>query len=160
MSLDSNAKRNALRRFTYGLYIVTAAHGETVAGGTITWVTQTSFKPPLVVAGIKNDSSLHKVIRAAKAFAVHVVGKGQKAVAMSFLKGAKVSGQKLNHCVYEAGVTGAPVLRDVPAYLECRVIEEFRRGDHTIFVAEVVAAGVSSEEAGLTLRETGMNYGG
>lgn len=160
MSLDTNAKRNALRRFTYGLYIITAAHGETIVGGTITWVTQSSFKPPLIVAGIKRESSLHPVIHAAKAFAVHIVGKGQKAMAASFFKGARVAGGKMNHHTYDFGVTGAPLLRDAPAYLECRVVEEIRRGDHTIFVAEVVAAGAHSDEESLTLRETGLSYGG
>jgi flavin reductase (DIM6/NTAB) family NADH-FMN oxidoreductase RutF len=40
------------------------------------------------------------------------------------------------------------------------VVDEVRRGDHTIFVGEVVAAGVRREEEPLTLRDAGFAYGG
>jgi flavin reductase (DIM6/NTAB) family NADH-FMN oxidoreductase RutF len=160
MSLDTNAKRKALRRFSYGLYIVTAADQDTAVGGTITWVTQASFKPPMVMLGIQQESSLRRVIAASGAFAVHVVARGQLAMARCFMKGASRHGRTLNRYPFEDGVTGAPVLKDASAWLECRVLEEIRRGDHSIFVAEVVAAGVKSDEEPLPLRETGLSYGG
>ena len=145
---------------TYGLYVVTARDGEHYAAGTITWLSQSSFKPPLVMAGIQRRSSLHRVIEGARAFAVHVVGRSQKALATSFFKAAKVSGSTLNGYAFEAGISGAPVLADVPAWLECRVVDEMRHGDHTIFVAEVVATGHRRDEEPLTLREAGFAYGG
>jgi flavin reductase (DIM6/NTAB) family NADH-FMN oxidoreductase RutF len=40
------------------------------------------------------------------------------------------------------------------------VAEEIRRGDHTIFVGEVVEAGWRRDEEPLTLRDTGFFYGG
>jgi len=41
------------------------------------------------------------------------------------------------------------------------VTDTIRRGDHTVFVAEVVNAGVRDDTATpLLLRSTGMNYGG
>jgi len=39
-------------------------------------------------------------------------------------------------------------------------VEKLFRGDHTIFVGEVVAAGVRRNEEPLTLREAGFAYGG
>ena len=57
--------------------------------------------------------------------------------------------------------TGSPLLIDTPYRFECRVTDTIDRGDHTIFVAEVVNAGVHDAEAvPLLLRDTGMNYGG
>lgn len=42
-----------------------------------------------------------------------------------------------------------------------RVTDAVKRGDHTVFVAEVVNAGVRDDSvAPLLLRATGMNYGG
>ena len=38
--------------------------------------------------------------------------------------------------------------------------DSVRRGDHTIFVGEVVAAGTHGDEEPLTLREAGFNYAG
>ncbi len=158
--MDPSDKKKALRLLTYGLYIATARHAERYAAGTVTWLSQSSFSPPQVMAGIQRESLLNEVISASRAFAVHILGKSQRKLAESFFKTAKMDGTTLSGFRFEAGVTGAPVLVDPPAWLECRVVEEVRRGDHTIFVGEVVAAGVRREEEPLTLRETRLAYGG
>jgi len=49
-------KKQTLRLLTYGLYILTAAAEGELAGGTITWLSQASFTPPLVMVGVKVDS--------------------------------------------------------------------------------------------------------
>jgi len=153
-------KKRALRLITYGLYVATSRDTNGYAGGTINWLSQSSFSPPLVMAGIQRDSSLHQAIAASRVFAVHILGRGQRDLAMSFFKGAVATGNTINGFRFEPGLTGAPVLLDPPAWFECRVLDEVRRGDHTIFVGEVVAAGVRREEEPLTLRETGFAYGG
>jgi len=51
-------------------------------------------------------------------------------------------------------------LIDPPAWFDCRVANEVGGGDHTIFVAEVVDAGVRKDAEPLTLRDTGFFYGG
>jgi len=81
-------------------------------------------------------------------------------MATTFFKGAEETNGKLNGFAFAKGATGAPVLADPPAWFECRVLESFHRGDHTIFVCEVVEAGVRSEEEPLTIREAGFNYAG
>jgi len=158
--MDPNAKKKALRLITYGLYVATSRHGEEFAAGTINWVSQSSFTPPLVMAGIKVDSRLHAVIAESGVFAIHIVGKDQKDFATTFFKGADRQGDKLSGFTFESGSTGAPILIDSPAWFECRVIEKVARGDHTIYVGEVVDAGVRREAAPLTLRDTGFFYGG
>jgi flavin reductase (DIM6/NTAB) family NADH-FMN oxidoreductase RutF len=158
--MDPNQKKSALRKMTYGLYVATARDSESVAGGTINWISQASFEPPLIMAGIKRDSRLHQAIENSKAFAVHVVGKTQKALATSFFKGATEENGKLNGFAFTPGSTGSPVLKDPPAWFECRVLEKILRGDHTIFVGEVVDAGVRSDEEALTIRDAGFTYAG
>ena len=158
--MDPNQKKSALRKMTYGLYVATARDAESVAGGTINWISQASFEPPLIMAGIKRDSRLHQAIENSKAFAVHIVGKSQKALATSFFKGATEENGKLNGFVFVPGSTGSPVLAAPPAWFECRVLDKILRGDHTIFVGEVVDAGVRSEEEALTIRDAGFTYAG
>jgi len=155
--MDPNDKKKALRLLTYGLYIATSRDLNGYAGGTINWLSQSSFSPPLVMAGIQRDSSLHQAIATSGVFAVHIVGRSQKDLATSFFKGAAVQGDTMNGFRFGSGVTGAPVLVDPPAWFECRVVETLFRGDHTIFVGEVVAAGVRRNEEPLTLREAGRN---
>lgn len=153
-------RKKALRLLTYGLYVATAPGREGYAAGTITWFSQSSFQPPLVVAGIKKTSSLHRAIETSRVFAVHVVGKGQRAMAMRFFRDATPAGDTLSGYRFRPGATGAPILEDAAAWLECRVLGQLAQGDHTVFLAEVVGAGVRRDEEPLTLREAGFAYGG
>jgi flavin reductase (DIM6/NTAB) family NADH-FMN oxidoreductase RutF len=158
--MDITQRKKALRLLTYGLYVVTARDESHLAAGTITWFSQSSFDPPLVMAGIQRKSSLNRIIHASRAFAVHFVGKGQKKLATAFFKTAHVKGNTINGYRFEDGLTGAPVLVDPPGWIECRVVDEVNHGDHTVFIAEVVAADVRRDEEPLTLREAGFSYGG
>jgi len=114
----------------------------------------------VLLVAIKADSGLHRAVSASRIFAVHIVGKSQKELAMAFFRGAEPAANTLNGYVVETGQTGVPLLVAPPAWFECRVVNEVRGGDHTIFVGEVVDAGVRSEEEALTLRDTGFAYGG
>ena len=158
--MDVTKRKKALRLITYGLYVVTARDEDRCAAGTITWFSQSSFDPPMVMVGIQRKSSLNRIISASRAFAVHFVGKSQKKLATSFFKTVRVNDDTLNGYRFEPGVTGAPLLVDPPAWIECRVVDQVNHGDHTVFIAEVVAAGVRRDEGPLTLREAGFSYGG
>ena len=46
---------------------------------------------------------------------------------------------------YETKVTGAPVLKECLAWLDCRVVSYHDAGDHTLFIGEVLDAGVRRE---------------
>ncbi len=158
--MNPEHKKKALRLISYGLYVATSKGEEGYAGGTINWVSQSSFTPPLVMIGIQRDSSLHQAIASSRVFAIHIVGKSQKPLAASFFKGAELREGTLNGFRFEPGETGAPILLEPPAYFECRVVEELNRGDHTIYLGEVVNAGVRNDEPPLTIREAGFAYGG
>jgi len=167
--MDPNAKKTALRMIPYGLYVLTAqAKDGSIAAATVNWVTQASFAPPLVVVGVKADSGAHALIKAARAFALNVLGKGQQAAAYAFFKPVNREGNRINGEPFRAGVTGAPILESVPAYVECTLVDTLEKGDHSIFVGEVVEAVVSGEiggrpdDATLWLKELGdkVFYGG
>ena len=81
-------------------------------------------------------------------------------MAISFFKGGAVEGDKLSGYKMCPGQTNSAILEDAPAAFESRALESVHRGDHAIFVAEVVAAHVHSDEEPLTLREAGFNYAG
>jgi flavin reductase (DIM6/NTAB) family NADH-FMN oxidoreductase RutF len=152
----------------YGIYVMTAEKGEDIAAATVNWVTQTSFEPPLVVVGVKCDSGAYKVGREAGHFALNMLGKGQQGVAFGFFKPAEKEDNTLSGEPYHSGKTGAPLLRHAIASLECKLVDVVERGDHHIFVGEVVEAHLNSEpegrpdEAILEMKELGDNvfYGG
>ncbi|MEW6272256.1 MAG: flavin reductase family protein [Thermodesulfobacteriota bacterium] len=167
--MDPNAKKTALRMIPYGLYVLTGRTDDgRIAAAAVNWVTQASFAPPLVAVGVKADSSAHEVIKSAGAFALNVLGKGQQKTAFAFFKPAEVTGDTISGERFRAGSTGAPLLASTPAYVECRLVDTVEHGDHSIFVGEVVDAGVAREldgrpdDATLWLKDLGDKtfYGG
>jgi flavin reductase (DIM6/NTAB) family NADH-FMN oxidoreductase RutF len=168
--MNDDAKKTALRMIPYGLYVMTAQSkdGATVSAATVNWVTQASFAPPLVVVGVKKDSGSHALAKEAGAFALNILGKGQSQLAYAFFKPAERQGNSLNGQSFRAGVTGAPILEVVPAWVECKLVETVERGDHSVFIGEVVEAGLRGafegrpDDAVLWLKELGPKvfYGG
>jgi flavin reductase (DIM6/NTAB) family NADH-FMN oxidoreductase RutF len=167
--MDPAAKKTALRMIPYGLYVLTAesADGQ-VAAATVNWVTQASFEPPLVVVGVKTDSSAFSVIKSSGAFALNVLGKGQNGLAFTFFKPTTRDGDTLSGEPFRRGESGAPVLNRTPAFVECVLRDTIERGDHAIMVGEVVNAGVTTvpdgrpDDATLWLKDLGEKtfYGG
>lgn len=167
--MDEDAKKTALRMIPYGIYVLTAEtpDGKTAAA-TVNWVTQTSFKPPLVAVAIKADSSANAVVGETGTFALNILGKDQQGVAFAFFKPVERSGNKIGDEPVEEGETGVPLLANAAAVVECRVVETVAQGDHHIVVGEVVNARVNQTPSGrpddavLAMRDLGEKvfYGG
>jgi len=147
--MDPATKKTALRMIPYGLYVLTAEGSDgQVGAATVNWVTQASFEPPLVVVGVKADSSIHGLIKSSRAFALNVLGKGQQQLAFAFFKPATRDGNTISGEPFRRGTTGAPILEKTPAFVDCRLIDALERGDHTVMIGEVVDAGVAQAPAG------------
>lgn len=154
------AKKAALLSIPYGLYVLGAKGGEGMAAGTVNWVTQTSFKPPLVAMGVKTDSGVYAALKESGQFALSFLESGQKDAAFAFFKPTKVEGQTINGQPFETHETGAPVISSAPAWVEGRIVGEVAVGDHSCMVGEVTNAGMKRDVNLLTLGEVGVKYGG
>jgi len=167
--MDLNAKKTALRMIPHAVYILTAEDkaGKVGAAG-ITWVTQASFSPPLIMVGVKADSLSHQIIRETGVFALNFLGKDQQDIAYAFFKATEREGDAIGGQPFTAGQTGSPILENAIAFVECKLVDTVEKGDHSVFVAEVVNAGVNQEpegrpdDASLWLRDLGKKvfYGG
>jgi len=158
--MERETKKRVLRKLTYGMWVISAASGDDVEASSVTWMTQASFEPPLVIACVKADSHLRKVIESARAFALHQIAADHKDIAATFIKPTKVEDGKIAGRAWKPGVTGAPLLDGFPAHLEAKVVEVVVRGDHAVFVAEVVDAQLHDDVPSLALATTGWSYGG
>jgi flavin reductase (DIM6/NTAB) family NADH-FMN oxidoreductase RutF len=167
--MDANDKKQALRMIPYGLYVLAAESADgRVAASTVNWVTQASFEPPLLAVGVKADSGAHSIIKESKAFALNILGKGQDSLAFSFFKPLDREGNSIAGEPFSAGSIGAPIFANAHAFLECKLVETVEIGDHSLFVGEVVDAGMNKsvdgrpDDATLALRDLGEKtfYGG
>lgn len=159
--LNEAAKKTMLRKIPHGLYICGVKDGEEVNGFTASWVMQASFDPPLVVTCVKADSTSHAMIKSSGVFALTILEDSQKAVAQNFFKPLRRTGNKFEDIEFYPGEeTGCPVIKDSLGYVECSVVGSVEKGDHTVFVGEVIGAGEHREGKPLLLEDTGWNYGG
>ena len=167
--MNADQKKIVLRMIPYGIYVLTADDGKgNIAAATVNGVTQSAFAPPLVVVGVKTDSGTYQIVKAAKTFALNMLGKDQKALAFTFFRPADVSDGKISGQPFHKGAIGAPILSEAPGAVECRVTSIVEQGDHHIVVGEVVEAHLHKPPAGrpdaaiLEMKDLGDNvfYGG
>jgi flavin reductase (DIM6/NTAB) family NADH-FMN oxidoreductase RutF len=160
--MDATTKKSALRMISNGLYLLTVQGQGRYNASTISWLSQASFEPPLVMVGVRVDTLTHTILEESRQFAINVLAVGQRDLAQVFFKHAEYEEGKLSGYAFEPGpVTGAPLFLDAPAWFECKFVDEVKGGDHTVVVAEVVEAGVrNSDITPMTLRDTSWHYGG
>ena len=132
----------AFRKFTYGVYVVGARHADRTNALTCAWVMRVSHRPPLVAVAVGKTRFTHDLIAASGAFSVNVLAEGQVELARHFGLKSGRDGDKFAGIPYREGRTGSPILEGVAAWLDCRLVEGFPAGDHTIFVGEVIDAGM------------------
>lgn len=143
VSVDPDTFRSLLGRFASGVTVVTVADDAGRDYGiTITAFTSLSLEPPLVLFCVDHAASAHAALRAAVVFAVNVLSETQEPLARHF---AAVLPDRFGGIGYTRGLTGAALLDDVVAHLECRKRDELEGGDHTIFIGEVESGTIRAE---------------
>lgn len=140
MPVTSEEFRSALSRFPSGVTVVTTRDGEERFHGiTVSAFCSLSLDPPRVLICIEKTTGSHEALIESQAFVVNMLGDGQREVSERF---ASMIENKFDGIDFETGLDGIPVLLGCIANLECRVVNAFDGGDHSIFVGEVEKATV------------------
>lgn len=159
--MNPKTKQQTLRLLTNGMYVLTSRSGDAFAASTVTWASQASFRPPLIVVAIRHDSNVLHCLKQSRAAAFHILDKGQKAIAQKFFATTKHLGSTLNGESYTDGKTLSPILQNLPAYLECKLVDlHDNHGDHAIAILEVVDAQLRRPVKPLVVADSPWRYGG
>ena len=160
--MDPQARKTALRMFSNGVYIMTARSGDQYGGATVTWISQASFYPPLVIAAVRKDSNVFRCIRERGPVAIHVLGAHQTEVAQRFFTPTTVQDGCMNAEPFRGGALDVPVLQSAPAHVECQVRHIYEEmGDHAVVVLEVMEAECPCPKiTPLTVADSPWQYGG
>ncbi len=158
--LDQDAKRAALRMFTYAMYVVTTVDGKERGAFTANWLGQASFDPPLVMVSVEADSHSLPIIRSSGRFLINVLESGQRDLAGHFGKKHRHAGDKLEGIPHHMSETNLPVLDDALSYVVCDVTGEIDAGDSVVVIGEVIEAKVLREGTPLTMSEAGFRHAG
>ncbi len=142
--------RNALSRFASGVSVVTTKDaGGKFQGITVSAFSSVSLDPPLILVCIENTTASHVALTHSGAFVVNVLNASQIHVSERF---ASLVPGKFDQVAFLLGEHGIPVLDACLANLECRLIDRFEVGDHTIFIGQVEEARITEGDPLLYFR--------
>jgi flavin reductase (DIM6/NTAB) family NADH-FMN oxidoreductase RutF len=143
MAIDPDAFRAVLGRFASGVTVLTTrdAKGNDF-GMTVSAFCSASLVPPLVLACIDRAADSHDPLKSATHFGVSILAEGQEALARRF---STVPAGRFDGIGYSRGESGVVLLDDAIGHLECRRIERFDAGDHSVYLGEVERCDVRHE---------------
>lgn len=156
-------RRRVLWSLPYGLYVVGSRHGDRRNLMTLNWATQVSFDPKLVGVGVEKTALTHELIAGGGCFALNTVSREDRAIVRKFTKPVEQGADgTLNGFAVHDGATGAPVLDQAVAWVDCALRQTVDCGGHSFFIGEVVDSGFRQAEDTPVLRmeDTRMSYGG
>jgi flavin reductase (DIM6/NTAB) family NADH-FMN oxidoreductase RutF len=132
---------DALSRFSTGVTIVSARDDRDDVAIVVTSFSSVSLRPPLVMAGVGEESYLNEVLERRDLWAVSILGVHQKQLAGRFSAPGRPSprllladtphhrGPQSDALIIEGGLTA----------LECRTVARVPAGDHVMVVGEVIS---------------------
>ena len=161
MALDDELVNKVTWKIPNALALVGSRAGDEWNAMTTSWITQLSMDPVLVGIGVDNTAVTHRLISEGGSFTVNLWSADDTRVFVKFSKPAEFEEMALNQRAVSEGVTGAPVFDEAIAYVDCEVRQTHDLGTHTLFIGEVIDAGVRDDDARVaSMSDTRMKYGG
>jgi flavin reductase (DIM6/NTAB) family NADH-FMN oxidoreductase RutF len=158
--LDQKVKKDVLRKFVYGVYVLVVKYKNEFSAATVTWLSQASFEPPLVMIGLNIKSNTYRLVNKSGKFSINILNEDQKKMAAAFFKESNYENQKINGYEIKIKNSEIPIFDNVNASLECEIFKLIEIGDHNIIVAKIINAQEFSKKSVLDLKATGWKYGG
>jgi flavin reductase (DIM6/NTAB) family NADH-FMN oxidoreductase RutF len=113
--------------------------------------------------GIDNTAVTHRLITEGRSFTVNLWSAEDTKVFVKFSKPATfdAAAMTLNDRPVRPGKSGAPIFADAVAWVDCEVRAAHDVGTHTLFIGEVVDAGLNDDDVrAAAMSDTRMKYGG
>lgn len=136
VAIDQAEFRRVLGHFPTGVTVTTMSVDGKHYGLTISSFTSLSLDPPLVLVCIDKQYPTHSLMQQAGSFAVNILHEDGEWLSRHFASRIE---DKFQGVAYHLGLTGAPLLDDALATVECRLFDTLPGGDHSIFLGEVVS---------------------
>lgn len=150
--------RTVLAQWATGVVIVTTRtrdgerHGMTASS-----FTSVALDPPLVSVCVASDGATCRMIRDSGVFAVNMLGSDHRQIGRRFAGPATADRFALGR--WETATTGAAVLADAVAWVDCVVAACYPAGDHTIILGLVQDAATPRPAAPLIYHDRTYHEG-
>lgn len=150
---DPSAFKSAMRELVGAVGIVTAGRGDERRGLTVTAFCSLSVDPPSLIVCVNKATEGHAAILQHGSFCLNVVGDEHRPFADCFAGRTELRGvDRFSQGRWSTAVTGAPVLVDAIAALDCDVLDSFDRDTHTVFIGGARAVRSAPDRAALIYR--------
>lgn len=132
----------ALDNLVAGVVILTAQHGDRLAGVTVGTLATASLHPPRLSVALRRDHPACDLLLASGTFAVNFLSDEQRSLCDRFAEVMDGTQRLFDKVEYSRGVSsGAPILERALGFVECRVAETLETGDHLLIVADILDGG-------------------
>jgi flavin reductase (DIM6/NTAB) family NADH-FMN oxidoreductase RutF len=150
----------ALGRVASGVYVVTVVDEGQPSGMLATWVSQTSFKPPMVSLAVNKERGILNAVKVGSGLTINILGKENHDIFKAFAKPHQENLNRFEGIKLSASHNGCAAFADAVAYLECVVESLVDAGDHCLAVARITGGALQHADAEpmVHLRKNGFQY--
>ncbi len=134
-TFDTAHFRSVMGHFCTGVTIVAGVSDGVALGLTCQSLVSLSLDPPLVAFSPSRMSTSWPRIEQSGAFSVNVLTEDQEDLSRVF---ATPGADKFRGVAWRPGETGSPILGDVLAWVDCRIVGRHEAGDHLIIIGHVL----------------------
>lgn len=142
MSVNPETFKAVMGQWPSGVTVITTEDAEGFGGMTASSFSSVSLNPPLISICVARYLRMHDRIRQAGRFAVNILSKDSQEHGMRFAGMLPGVEDRFAGVTTRTASTGCPVLTDTLGWIDCRLWASYDGGDHSIFVGEVLAAGI------------------
>ena len=145
----------AFRYMPYGIYVLATKRAGQTWAMIVSWVSQISYSPPLLMAALRHNRPAITVIKESGFFSLGLLKRGQKQF-ISLCKNP-IAQPRVQEFFID-NEEGFPYYKEALASWGCRVWSSLPAGDHVLLIGEVQSAVSEKEGEPLTTAEYGKTY--
>lgn len=150
MAVERNTMRDTLRFWSSGVAVVATTTQElTYAGMTVSAFNSVSLEPPVILVCLAKNTTTTNALLQSKFFSVSFLSGDQAYLSERFAGRIELPAHsnRFDGVAIATAVTGAPILQDALAWLDCRLQTAYDAVTHWIVTGEVVATGHKDDPA-------------
>lgn len=151
--------RAALRHLASGVSLITTKDADGAPMGMLaTAVSSVTAEPPTILICINHTATMHAALMESRIFCVNFLALANDNVAQRFT-GSVPREARFDEGQWETLASGAPVLGNAHASLDCEISQITEMGSHSVIFGKVLAAKVAPSEASQPLVFHNRAYG-
>lgn len=138
--INPDELKEAMRAWITGVTIVTGHHEGEIHGMTANSFNSIALSPPTVLVALRQHTRTQHLVKQGGVFAVSILNNEQIELAKRFAGQVDFDIPRFEGVETFVMSTGAPLIKNAMAFLDCQVVNTFDVGETTVFIGKVLEA--------------------